>query len=546
MENNNTNTNNINQTQTSLSFLDDKQSISFHIKDIVFLLLRNIHWLLIFAALGGLIANLYARQLDKSYQSNAKILIRSGNDVGVSDNDTREATIRSALGLRSFYSSTINNEIMILTSKSNIQKAVEDLHLNTVYTTKTRLTHREKDLYNISPVEIEFNNDEDNFMMPPILVIKILDNDHALLLRENHHSLYIPFDKTVITPMGKLTLHKTWAFQNDYIGQEITIKNLDIASVTEFYRSKLVVSRNSERNTILDLNMRDSSPQRCADFINTVIRVYNEGAVNDKKRIISDTYNYINERINIISGDLDAQESAMANYRSVNDVVTSASVGERYISTSITSSNEVIRMQSELEMVRSLLSAIRSSDGSRVIPVGSITNSIILSYLTNYNQHAQEVSRYVETGTTNNPVAARVIENQRQLLNDLASMTEGYIASLEQRIINERNMANSASAKMRSVPQKQIYLEGKEINFKNSKEALDNGVAMVHQELNQAGKRSVMDNIWLGRYPTLGGIMVDEKKMFRDTKAIFDEYEISVDPKRIINTMPVSQRQMKR
>ena len=56
MENNNTNTNNINQTQTSLSFLDDKQSISFHIKDIVFLLLRNIHWLLIFAALGGLIA----------------------------------------------------------------------------------------------------------------------------------------------------------------------------------------------------------------------------------------------------------------------------------------------------------------------------------------------------------------------------------------------------------------------------------------------------------------------------------------------------------
>ena len=46
-----------------------------------------------------------------------------------------------------------------------------------------------------------------------------------------------------------------------------------------------------------------------------------------------------------------------------------------------------------------------------------------------------------------------------------------------------------------------ILLEGKEVNFKNSREALDNGVAMVHQELNQALKRSVMDNIWLGRYP---------------------------------------------
>ena len=46
-----------------------------------------------------------------------------------------------------------------------------------------------------------------------------------------------------------------------------------------------------------------------------------------------------------------------------------------------------------------------------------------------------------------------------------------------------------------------IYLDGKEIDFKSSREALDNGVAMVHQELNQALKRTVMDNIWLGRYP---------------------------------------------
>ncbi|MDD5937596.1 MAG: ATP-binding cassette domain-containing protein [Clostridiales bacterium] len=89
-----------------------------------------------------------------------------------------------------------------------------------------------------------------------------------------------------------------------------------------------------------------------------------------------------------------------------------------------------------------------------------------------------------------------------------------------------------------------IYLEGKEISFKNSKEAMENGVAMVHQELNQALKRNVMDNIWLGRYPTKGGIMVDEKKMYADTKAIFDKLEINVDPHRIMSTIPVSQRQM--
>ena len=90
----------------------------------------------------------------------------------------------------------------------------------------------------------------------------------------------------------------------------------------------------------------------------------------------------------------------------------------------------------------------------------------------------------------------------------------------------------------------QIYLEGKEINFKNSKEALDNGVAMVHQELNQALKRNVMDNIWLGRYPTIAGIAVNEKKMYQDTMAVFKELGIDVDPHCVMSTMPVSQRQM--
>ncbi len=89
-----------------------------------------------------------------------------------------------------------------------------------------------------------------------------------------------------------------------------------------------------------------------------------------------------------------------------------------------------------------------------------------------------------------------------------------------------------------------ILLEGKEVNFKTSKEAMENGVAMVHQELNQALKRSVMDNLWLGRYPLTAGIMVDEKKMLEDTKAIFEELKIEVDPHQKMSELPVSKRQM--
>ena len=89
-----------------------------------------------------------------------------------------------------------------------------------------------------------------------------------------------------------------------------------------------------------------------------------------------------------------------------------------------------------------------------------------------------------------------------------------------------------------------ITLDGKEVSFKSSKEALENGVAMVHQELNQALTRSVTDNLWLGRYPKVGGIMVSEGIMRRRTQEIFEELDVHVDPRAIMSTLPVSQRQM--
>lgn len=89
-----------------------------------------------------------------------------------------------------------------------------------------------------------------------------------------------------------------------------------------------------------------------------------------------------------------------------------------------------------------------------------------------------------------------------------------------------------------------IILDGKEVNFKNSKHALENGVAMVHQELNQALTRTVLDNLWLGRYPKVAGIVVSERAMRKKTTEIFEELEIKVNTNAVMSTMPVSQRQM--
>ena len=75
-----------------------------------------------------------------------------------------------------------------------------------------------------------------------------------------------------------------------------------------------------------------------------------------------------------------------------------------------------------------------------------------------------------------------------------------------------------------------ILIDGEECKFSNPKQAMENGVSMVHQELNQVLQRDVMDNIWLGRYPSKNGI-VSQKIMYEETKKIFDDLEIDVDPR---------------
>ena len=89
----------------------------------------------------------------------------------------------------------------------------------------------------------------------------------------------------------------------------------------------------------------------------------------------------------------------------------------------------------------------------------------------------------------------------------------------------------------------QISLNGKPVDFKSPKEALENGVAMVHQELNQCLDRTVTDNLFLGRYPKKFGV-IDEQKMFKEATALFASLNMSVNPNTIMRTMSVSQRQM--
>ncbi|MCI1933983.1 MAG: sugar ABC transporter ATP-binding protein [Atopobiaceae bacterium] len=89
-----------------------------------------------------------------------------------------------------------------------------------------------------------------------------------------------------------------------------------------------------------------------------------------------------------------------------------------------------------------------------------------------------------------------------------------------------------------------IILDGQEVSFSGPKDALENGIAMVHQELNQCLERNVVDNLFLGRYPVNSLGVVDEGRMKKEAAELFRRLGMTVNLTQPMRKMSVSQRQM--
>ena len=92
----------------------------------------------------------------------------------------------------------------------------------------------------------------------------------------------------------------------------------------------------------------------------------------------------------------------------------------------------------------------------------------------------------------------------------------------------------------------EIYLDGEKIEVKDPDDAMNKGIAMVHQELQPVLARSVGENLFLGRFPTknYGPLkVIDHKKMYEDTKMWLDEVGMDFDPKAQLGSLSIGQMQ---
>lgn len=93
----------------------------------------------------------------------------------------------------------------------------------------------------------------------------------------------------------------------------------------------------------------------------------------------------------------------------------------------------------------------------------------------------------------------------------------------------------------------ELLYEGEKVQINGPMDALNRGIAMVHQELQPILERSIGENIYVGRYPTkrLGPItIVDHSKMYEDAARVLEEVHLNFDPHARLGSLSVSQMQL--
>ena len=413
-----------NSQENDLSFLEKKDANALSGKDIFYTIVRNLHWLLLFGAIGAAIAFYKSDRADRIYESHAKIMIKSitrnrlDNGASMLENITnrRVATTMNA----------INDEIIVLKSETPMIEVAKNLNLGTTYKYKTRLVKRTKDLYKESPITVEFPDlKETDYATISVTVSR--DSSIQIGIGELE-PVKGRLGDTLSTQIGRVAVHPTWALRELFYDNPITVSHLNIYDVANSYRNRVNIARNSTSDGIINFSLHDTSPIRAADILNEMIRVYNDNTVLEKKDIINQTSEYINSRIAQLNSELGAKESQIASFKKDNQLLNLKDYGQAYMQQSIQSSEELERLQAQISHAQYLLQFTNSNSENKLFPMTiNIEDENIKKTIARFNELVLKLDKYKESGTTNNPIVQDMRLEQATLKSNLNQLLSSYI-----------------------------------------------------------------------------------------------------------------------
>ncbi|MBQ8593755.1 MAG: polysaccharide biosynthesis tyrosine autokinase [Bacteroidaceae bacterium] len=375
------------------------------------------------------IAFVYLRYTTPVYKITTKIMIKDNKKGGY----TSEMVALEDLG---FLSSTggIDNEIEVLQSKSLVKDAIIDMKLYTTYIEKGRIGKH--DLYKASPILVDLSHDkvadlERGYQLTITTSVDSVfhikcetfdDEGEEVVIEQSTTSLpYLletPFDNLIISRNLEIPLTPD---------KKLLVSITPPLKMAKAYLAALTVEPTSKTTSVALLSLTNTNKQRGEDFLNKLIEIYNNDANEDKNQVARKTEAFIEERIAIVSADLNKTEGNLQDVKQKSGLVNLASDAEQALKEASDYKKKLVDVNTQLALIQSLSDHIFNPNNHlELLPANTgLTNASLTGQIDTYNKQILERNRLMRSASESNPAVVSI-----------TTLAEGLLDNIKQTIVN--------------------------------------------------------------------------------------------------------------
>ncbi len=413
---------------------------------------RHWKWFVLCGLAALALAYFYIRYATPEYAAKAKIQILDEKG-GAS-----ELAVFKDLDLFGGAKRKVEDELEIINSRSNFIEVVKDLELNV----KTIILGNVKDseLYRNKPLKVNFaksdsiiNNSKFSFY------IQISsETTFGYSAKIDDPIKVYSYGKNIPTPIGDIIITPNLPYFQRFKGEKIKIAVTPIFQVAEGYQKKTAVSTSDEMSNIINISLEDPIKDRAIDIINTLVTIYNNNAIEDKKMVADKTSKFIDNRIDLIYGtlsgvDKDAQELMTDKRMTGSGIEVGAAV-----QMSAQSRQALEEAKNQLTTVSGYKQYLLGESGYDAMPALPIGNSGVSEAAAKYNALAAQRKRLLESSTENSPIVINLNKQLADLKNTITTSLSEMERSMGMSVSTLQSQMGAIYGTISSAPKNQTEL----------------------------------------------------------------------------------------
>ncbi|GHT05396.1 tyrosine protein kinase [Bacteroidia bacterium] len=359
-------------------------------------------WFVISIVICLLVAFIYLRYTTKEYNVSSKVLIKD-EKKGQTGLDMNAF---SDLGLAPQRSS-FDNELEILLSKTLMKEVADSLKLGVSYFAEGKIKKRE--IYTNTPVFVSVSNQTET---GSFFITQEADSSYSLISKSPDFTRKFNLNENINSPWGVLSFKEN-PFGVNFFPIEIVIHSPQYLPDVEI----VPINKLSSAVTVSTIT---SIPQKGMDIINTLVAIYNRRTVDDKNYVNTNTIRFINERLRIISGELQSAEQNVENYqRSVGGIADPSAKAPIFMSESSDYNKRISDTEVQLSILRDIKNFLLLPENKTTGAPSNVgvTDPIVTTWIQRYNEVILEKNRNTVGIKANSP-AVKDYDDQIALIKD--------------------------------------------------------------------------------------------------------------------------------